>query len=159
VNFLQGFTALLVLHTRDPGKRMVRLRAVTLRRILPTSSILRPSLPITSVRYPPNRRKIFLSDLESSIFTSRGFCFVLILTVRMDLYDETKFRNLYPTRLRCTDPLYCYCVLNVASAVSIMGFTWLIILSVPTNTANIHYHRAIPILENQEIRITVNILH
>lgn len=72
--FPARITALLVLHTRDPGKCMVRLRAVTLRRIRPTASILRPSLLITSARYPPNHRKIFLSDSEPSIFTSRGSC-------------------------------------------------------------------------------------
>lgn len=70
--FPARITALLVLHTRDPGKCTVRLRAVTLRRIRPTA--LRPSLLITSARYPPNRGKIFLSDSEPSIFTSRGSC-------------------------------------------------------------------------------------
>lgn len=59
----------------------------------------RPSLLITSARYPLNCGKIFPSDPVPSIFTSRvpARHTFLMLTARMDLY-ETKFRDLCPTR-------------------------------------------------------------
>lgn len=68
----------LVLRARDRRKKE-RTRDFERKRgtgsCHPASPILRPSLLITSTRYPPTRGKIFLSDPEPSIFTSHSHTF------------------------------------------------------------------------------------